>query len=76
MVSSGGLAAGSEGFDAFDAAAAPNLLAAMPGGPGGEVMPLEVMERHMIIKSLDRTEGNRTQAAQLLVPLHLLYFFF
>jgi DNA-binding NtrC family response regulator len=32
----------------------------------GEVMPLDVMERHMIIKSLDRTEGNRTQAAQLL----------
>jgi len=32
----------------------------------GEVMPLDVMERHMIIKSLDHTEGNRTQAAQLL----------
>jgi DNA-binding NtrC family response regulator len=32
----------------------------------GEVMPLDIMERRMIIKSLDRTEGNRTQAAQLL----------
>jgi DNA-binding NtrC family response regulator len=32
----------------------------------GEVLPLEIMERHMIIKSLDQTEGNRTQAAQLL----------
>jgi DNA-binding NtrC family response regulator len=31
-----------------------------------EVMALDIMERHMIIKSLDRTEGNRTQAAQLL----------
>jgi transcriptional regulator with GAF, ATPase, and Fis domain len=39
-------------------------LDAMP--TQGEVMPLDVMERHMIIKSLDRTEGNRTQAAQLL----------
>ena len=60
-------AAGSEGFDAFDAAAAPpHPLASMPGGHGGDVLPLDVMERHMIIKSLDRTEGNRTQAAQLL----------
>jgi DNA-binding NtrC family response regulator len=32
----------------------------------GEVIPLEIMERHMIIRSLDQTEGNRTQAAQLL----------
>ena len=32
----------------------------------GNVLPLEVMERHMIMKSLDQTEGNRTQAAQLL----------
>ncbi len=32
----------------------------------GDVVPLDIMERHMIIKSLDRTEGNRTQAAQLL----------
>ena len=36
------------------------------GGAPGEVVPLDIMERHMIIKSLDRTEGNRTQAAQLL----------
>jgi len=44
----------------YDAAAA----AALPGG--GDVVPLEVMERHMIMRSLDHTEGNRTQAAQLL----------
>ena len=40
------------------------LVSPSPGQ--GEVVPLEVMERHMIIKSLDQTEGNRTQAAQLL----------
>jgi DNA-binding NtrC family response regulator len=52
--------------DAFDHAAAARLFAT-EGAPGtGEVVPLDVMERHMIIKSLDRTEGNRTQAAQLL----------
>ncbi|MFP5257689.1 MAG: sigma-54 dependent transcriptional regulator [Acidobacteriota bacterium] len=54
------------GVDAFDAAAAPRSPAELPDSHGGEVMPLDVMERHMIIKSLDRTEGNRTQAAQLL----------
>jgi len=31
-----------------------------------EVMPLEEMERRMILKSLDKTQGNRTQAAELL----------
>lgn len=44
----------------FDTAA----QAALPGG--GDVVPLDVMERHMIMRSLDHTEGNRTQAAQLL----------
>ncbi len=55
-----------EDGDAFDHAAAARLFDSR-GAPGpGEVVPLDVMERHMIIKSLDRTEGNRTQAAQLL----------
>ncbi|MFW6323776.1 MAG: helix-turn-helix domain-containing protein, partial [Desulfovibrionales bacterium] len=31
-----------------------------------ELMPLHEMEKKMIIKSLDHTAGNRTQAAQLL----------
>ncbi|NCC23995.1 MAG: sigma-54-dependent Fis family transcriptional regulator [Deltaproteobacteria bacterium] len=40
-------------------------------GPAGtmevaEVMPLHEMEKLMILKSLDRTSGNRTQASQLL----------
>ncbi|GAB6036431.1 sigma-54 dependent transcriptional regulator [Fundidesulfovibrio butyratiphilus] len=30
------------------------------------VVPLDVLERQMILKSLDQTSGNRTQAAQLL----------
>jgi len=37
-------------------------LAVMPQG----VVPLEVLERQMILLSLDQTSGNRTQAAQLL----------
>ena len=37
-------------------------IAAMPQG----VVPLEVLEREMILRSLDQTSGNRTQAAQLL----------
>jgi DNA-binding NtrC family response regulator len=37
-------------------------LAVMPQG----VVPLEIMERQMILRSLDQTSGNRTQAAQLL----------
>ena len=49
-----------------EAASAERLFEPVSAGQGGEVMPLDVMERHMIIKSLDRTEGNRTQAAQLL----------
>jgi DNA-binding NtrC family response regulator len=52
--------------DPFEAGAAVANLGEAPGGTPGEVVPLDVMERHMIIKSLDRTEGNRTQAAQLL----------
>ena len=58
-------AAGTLEGDALDAgrleAAA---LAALPGA--GDVVPLEIMERHMIMRSLGHTEGNRTQAAQLL----------
>ena len=49
-----------------EAGAAVANLGEASGGAPGEVVPLDVMERHMIIKSLDRTEGNRTQAAQLL----------
>jgi DNA-binding NtrC family response regulator len=66
-------AAGDESDEELAAPAAPLDQAAVARlfdaetAPGqGEVVPLEVMERHMIIKSLDRTEGNRTQAAQLL----------
>ncbi|EFL50106.1 two component, sigma54 specific, transcriptional regulator, Fis family [Solidesulfovibrio fructosivorans JJ]] len=54
-------AAGADGF-----VEAARLFEQTPAAGAGEVMPLDVMERHMIIKSLDRTEGNRTQAAQLL----------
>ena len=55
------------GGDVFpDEAAGARLFDREAGADPGEVMPLDVMERHMIIKSLDRTEGNRTQAAQLL----------
>jgi DNA-binding NtrC family response regulator len=57
-------AAASADADGFAAAA--RLFDQEPVPAAGEVMPLDVMERHMIIKSLDRTEGNRTQAAQLL----------
>ncbi len=31
-----------------------------------EIIPLEKLERHMIIKSLEKTHGNRTKAAKLL----------
>lgn len=58
-------AAGGEG-PAESASQAVALFDAELPPDQGEVVPLEVMERHMIIKSLDRTEGNRTQAAQLL----------
>jgi DNA-binding NtrC family response regulator len=37
-------------------------VARMPRG----IVPLEVLEREMILRSLDQTSGNRTQAAQLL----------
>lgn len=43
-------------------AEAGDALAVMPQG----VVPLEVLERQMILLSLDQTSGNRTQAAQLL----------
>lgn len=32
----------------------------------GEVLPIAEMERHLILRSLDQTQGNRTQAASLL----------
>jgi DNA-binding NtrC family response regulator len=51
--------------DPFESAATATMDE-LPNAASGEVVPLDVMERHMIIKSLDRTEGNRTQAAQLL----------
>ena len=40
----------------------PSVMDVQPG----EVVPLEIVERQMIMKSLGHTEGNRTQAAQLL----------
>jgi len=54
------------GEDAFSAPSAQAYDASAVAGEPGEVVPLDIMERHMIIKSLDHTEGNRTQAAQLL----------
>ncbi|MFU2208371.1 sigma-54 dependent transcriptional regulator [Solidesulfovibrio sp. C21] len=59
-----GAAGGAGRDDSF--AEASRLFDQTPAAGVGELMPLDVMERHMIIKSLDRTEGNRTQAAQLL----------
>jgi DNA-binding NtrC family response regulator len=41
-------------------------FSALAGEPSGDIETLDVMERRMIMKSLDKTEGNRTQAAQLL----------
>ena len=35
-------------------------------GAEGDIVPLDILERDAIFKSLDRTSGNRTQAAQLL----------
>ncbi|MEG6550022.1 sigma-54 dependent transcriptional regulator [Desulfocurvibacter africanus] len=32
----------------------------------GSILPLAEMERHLILRSLDQTQGNRTQAANLL----------
>ncbi len=46
--------------------AADRLFDRAAGAGEGDLLPLDVMERRMIIKSLDKTEGNRTQAAQLL----------
>uniref|UniRef100_I2PZI1 Response regulator with CheY-like receiver, AAA-type ATPase, and DNA-binding domains n=1 Tax=Desulfovibrio sp. U5L TaxID=596152 RepID=I2PZI1_9BACT len=70
----GGEAAGDQDTEAEAAedgeegglAAATRLFDRVPADVSGDLLPLDVMERHMIIKSLDRTEGNRTQAAQLL----------
>ncbi len=58
----------SPGGDAANASAAPPAggFAALAGEPSGDIETLDVMERRMIMKSLDRTEGNRTQAAHLL----------
>jgi DNA-binding NtrC family response regulator len=44
----------------------PGGFSALAGEPSGDIETLDVMERRMIMKSLDKTEGNRTQAAQLL----------
>lgn len=61
------------GFDAErmpaqTGAAAPDSV--LPGGNGqqlaGPVIPLHEMERIMILKGLEATSGNRTQAAELL----------
>jgi DNA-binding NtrC family response regulator len=52
--------------DRSGASASERLFDRAPLPESSEVMALDIMERHMIIKSLDRTEGNRTQAAQLL----------
>lgn len=37
-----------------------------PGGDSQPIMPLQEMEKRMILKSLDQTAGNRTRAAELL----------
>ena len=47
---------------AVDDAAASEALTTGPGG----VVPLQEMERRLIMQSLDQTEGNRTQASKLL----------
>ncbi|MDO5483362.1 MAG: helix-turn-helix domain-containing protein, partial [Desulfovibrionaceae bacterium] len=50
-------------------APAPAAAGAVSGGQGafdGAVIPLHEMERIMIIKGLEVTSGNRTQAAELL----------
>lgn len=49
---------------AGEAAPAPSLSGESPFSGG--VIPLHEMERLMIIKGLDQTQGNRTQAAELL----------
>jgi len=33
---------------------------------GGEILPLEEMEKQCILRALEATKGNRTQAAALL----------
>ena len=65
-VGEGEAAPAAASVDADGFAAAARLFDQESAPVAGEVVPLDVMERHMIIKSLDRTEGNRTQAAQLL----------
>ncbi len=49
-----------------DAAFAPGGGAGSSGAFPGAVIPLHEMERLMIMKGLEATAGNRTQAAELL----------
>lgn len=55
---------GEDGEAAEPPLAAP-VYPQMEGGPD-DIVPLDVMERDAIFRSLDHTSGNRTQAAQLL----------
>ncbi|KUG29401.1 transcriptional regulatory protein [hydrocarbon metagenome] len=55
-----------EASDAEGGLVPPGGFSALAGEPTGDIETLDVMERRMIMKSLDKTEGNRTQAAQLL----------
>ena len=48
-----------------DFCAAPQDSSIM-GGPGEDVLPLQEMEKRLILKSLDQTAGNRTMASKLL----------
>ncbi|WP_027720260.1 sigma-54-dependent transcriptional regulator [Maridesulfovibrio zosterae] len=45
---------------------APTTAGNEAAGSSFEVMPISEMEKHLIIKSLDQTSGNRTKAAELL----------
>jgi len=69
------LGAEADGPDAAEVAKKPAPAAPMGAGslisgtdmPAvGEVLPLDELERRMILRSLDKTLGNRTQAADLL----------
>ncbi len=44
----------------------PSASGESTAGSSFEVMPISEMEKHLIIKSLDQTSGNRTKAAELL----------
>ena len=53
--------------DAHRASGEEGVSLAVPGGSyAGAVIPLHEMERLMIAKGLEQTQGNRTQAAELL----------